>query len=81
MSWSKLPRRIKERGGEEKRYMAFLALFQFSLRLIPASEFTILQTGFNGMGGVQNTLLPLSKYKLSILESANLKFKHTFGQD
>ena len=61
--------------------MAFLALFQFSLRLIPASEFTILQTGFNGMGGVQNTALPLSKYKLSILESANLNFfEHPFGQ-
>ena len=83
MTWSKLPRRIKERGeGEEKRYMALLALFQFSLRLIPASEFTILQTGFNGMGGVQNTALPLSKYKLSILESANLNFfEHPFGQD
>ena len=62
--------------------MAFLALFQFGLRLIPASEFTILQTGFNGMGGVQNTALPLSKYKLSILESANLNFfEHLFGQD
>ena len=71
----------KRGEGEEKRYMAFLALFQFSLRLIPASEFTILQTGFNGMGGVQNTALPLSKYKLSILESANLNFfEHPFGQ-
>ena len=62
--------------------MAFLALFQFSRRLIPASEFTILQTRFNGMGDVQNTALPLSKYKLSIFESANLYFcEHPFGQE
>ena len=33
------------------------------------------------MGGVQNTALPLSKYKLSILESANLNFfEHPVGQ-
>ena len=73
-----------QREGRVKRRdtCRFLALFQFSLRLIPASEFTILQTRFNGMGGVQNTALPLSKCKLSILESANLNFfEHPFGQD
>ena len=54
--------------------MAFLALFQFSRRLIPASEFTILQTRFNGLGSVQNTVRSLLVYILSILEITDLKF-------